>query len=241
MTELTGKTALVTGASRGIGKAVALALRMRGADVIGTYRQSAASAAELDREHGIRFHAVDLADPEAALRLGELLPDELDILINNAGIASFIPWGENTSKTIDYEFALNVRTPLLLTQYLGPRLRTGGRIIFLSSIVAKRAFGDGALVGYAATKGAIDTIVKQLAGPFGLREVTVNAVSPGPIDTDMSAWLRDKDGPEQAHAIQAIKRVGQPTDIADVISFLASPKGQWITGQTIEVGGGTLL
>lgn len=241
MTELTGKRALVTGASRGIGRAIAIALRAQGAEVIGTVGRSRDEALAVEQEHGVGFIAVDLEASDAAEQVAAEISGDLDILVNNAGVASFIGWGDNTAAMVDREFAINVRAPLLLTQKLGPRIRDSGRILFLSSIVAERSFGEGALVAYSATKGAVDSMVKQLAGPFGARGITVNAIAPGAIDTDMSAWLRDEGGAEQAHSIQALKRVGQAKDVADAIAFFAGDDSRWITGQTIQVGGGTLV
>lgn len=241
MTDLKNKTALVTGASRGIGAAIAIALSKAGARVTGTVNRSSSQAGRLQEEHGIEFISVDLAAPDAADRIASAYDGSLDILVNNAGIASFIGWGENRAETIDREFAVNVRAPLLLAQALRSRINDDGRLIFLSSVVANRAFADGAWAAYAATKGAVDTLVKQLAGPFGARGITVNAVAPGAIDTDMSGWLREEGGEAQAHQIQALKRVGQADDVAAVVAFLASDGGRWVTGQTIQAGGGTLV
>jgi NAD(P)-dependent dehydrogenase (short-subunit alcohol dehydrogenase family) len=231
----------VTGASRGIGAAIAVALARAGARVTGTVNQSPEQAEALQREHGIEFISVDLSTPEAAVTIASAYEGSLDILINNAGIASFINWGENQAETIDREFAVNVRAPLLLTQMLRDRINDDGRLIFLSSVVADRAFADGALAAYAATKGAINTLVKHLAGPFGTRGITVNAVAPGAIDTDMSGWLREEGGEAQAHQIQALKRIGIADDVASVVAFLASDAGRWVSGQTIQAGGGTLV
>lgn len=225
MTNLQNKAALVTGASRGIGAAIAIALARQGVQVTGTVNQSSKQAEALQRHHGVRFISVDLAAPDAADRIAQTYEGPLDILVNNAGIASFINWGENTAETVDREFAVNVRAPLLLTQALGSRINEDGRILLLSSIVSSRSFAAGALATYAATKGAVDTLVKHLAGPFGERRITVNAVAPGAIDTDMSGWLREEGGEAQAHQIQALKRVGQPEDIAAVVAFLASSPG----------------
>ncbi len=241
MTDLQNKTALVTGASRGIGAAIAVALARAGARVTGTVNQSSEQAEALQQEHGIDFISVDLSTPEAAVTIASAYEGSLDILINNAGIASFINWGENQAETIDREFAVNVRAPLLLTQMLRDRINDDGRLIFLSSVVADRAFADGALAAYAATKGAINTLVKHLAGPFGTRGITVNAVAPGAIDTDMSGWLREEGGEAQAHQIQALKRIGIADDVASVVAFLASDAGRWVSGQTIQAGGGTLV
>lgn len=241
MARLSSKTALVTGASRGIGAAIARRLAAEGATVIGTVNQSTESADTLAKESNIRFVSVDLSRPDAADVLAAQVEGPIDILVNNAGIASFIAWGDNTADTIDREFAVNVRAPILLTQALGPRITEGGRIIFLGSIVADRGFGDGAIATYAATKGALATLTRQLAGPFGQRGITVNTIAPGAIDTDMSAWIREDGGEAQVQAMQALKRVGVANDIASAVAALVSDDGRWITGQSIHVSGGALV
>jgi len=232
---------LVTGASRGIGRAIAARLARDGARVIAHYGQSREGAEALAGEVDVELVQADLEAPDGAHKLADAVGGEIDILVNNAGVAQFTPWGEESAGGIDRQFAINVRAPLLLTQALRDRIHEDGRVIFLSSIVAQRAFGDGAIAAYAATKGAVDTLVVQLAPLFGPRGITVNAVAPGAIDTDMSAWLRDEEGAAQAHSIQALKRIGQAHDIADAVAFLAGPDSRWVTGQVLQAGGGTKL
>lgn len=241
MTDLNGKTALVTGAGRGIGGAIARRLARDGAHVIVHYGASSGPARALAAEIGADVIEADLAHPDTPSRIADAVRGDLDILVNNAGVASFNEWGSQSSKDFDRQFAINVRAPLLLTQALDSRIRDDGRIIFLSSIVARRVFADGAIAAYAATKGAIDTLVVHLAPLFGKRRITVNAVAPGAIATDMSGWLDEEGGEAQALAMQALARVGQPEDIADAVALLASDDSRWITGQVLQAGGGTLL
>lgn len=241
MTFLTGKTALVTGASRGIGAAIVRRLAHDGARVIAHYGTSTAEAEALANETGAELVQADLSAPDGAETLAAQVAGEIDILVNNAGVASFNNWGEQSVEDFDRQYAVNVRAPLLLTQGLGTRIRDGGRIIMLSSIVGRRSFAGGAITAYAGTKGAIDAITIHLAPVFGPRHITVNAISPGAIDTDMSGWIRQEGGEAQAHAMQAIPRIGQVEDVADAVAFLASDDARWITGQTLQVGGGTLV
>lgn len=241
MAHFQGKTALVTGASRGIGRAIAARLAQDGARVIAHYGRSRESADALASEADVELVQADLEQPDGASKLAGAIAGDIDILVHNAGVATFTPWGEESAEGIDRQFAINVRAPLLLTQALRDRIRDNGRVILISSIVARRAFGDGAITAYAATKGAVDTLVVQLAPLFGPRGITVNAVAPGAIDTEMSGWLREEGGAEQAYAMQALKRVGLADDIADVVAFLAGPDSRWVTGQVLQAGGGTKL
>lgn len=239
--EFQDKTALITGASRGIGRAITKRLSDGGARVLAHYGHSRPEAEALARETGAELVQADLADPEGPAQLAAAIVGPIDILVNNAGVASFVPWGEQEIDDFDPQFAINVRAPFMLTQALKDRISDDGRIIFLSSIVARRAFADGAIAAYAASKGAIDSLVVHLAPLFGARGITVNAVAPGAIATEMSGWLNQEGGPETAHAMQALKRVGQPEDIAEAVALLASDSARWITGQVVQAGGGTKL
>ncbi len=238
---LQGKTALVTGASRGIGRAIAERLARDGARVIAHYGQSREGAEELARESGVELVQADLQAPDGARRLADAVSGEIDILVNNAGVAQFTPWGEETADGIDRQFAINVRAPLLLTQAFGHRIRENGRVIFLSSTVAIRAFGEGALVAYAATKGAVDTLTLQLAPVFGPRGITVNAVAPGAIETPLNARAWTDEVRHQYHLRTGLGRIGEPAEIADVVAFLASHASRYMTGEEVVVDGGLTI
>jgi 3-oxoacyl-[acyl-carrier protein] reductase len=248
MNRLTDKIALVTGASRGMGRATALALAAAGARVIVHYGRNADEAkAVVDqiRAAGGRADAVaaDLAAPDGAHTLAaqvrNLTGDRLDILVSNAGVSKAATIEEMTVGDFDNLFAVNVRAPYFLVQQLLPILHDGSSIVFLSSLGARTAVGN--LSAYASTKGAIGTLVKYFAAALGARGIRVNAVAPGVIDTDMSNFTKTDEGRTAIMAMQTLKRIGQPADVASVIAFLVSDAARWITGDTIAVDGGTKL
>jgi len=248
MNKLADKTALVTGASRGMGRAAALALAAAGARVVVHYGRNAdeaKSAVEQIRASGGRADAVaaDLSAPDGAHTLAalarSLVGERLDIIVANAGISKAAAIEEMTVSDFDNLFAVNVRSPYFLVQQLLPILANNGSIIFLSSLGGHAVVG--ALSAYAATKGAIDTLVKYFAVALGPRGIRVNAVAPGIIDTDMSNFTKTEEGRAAVQGIQALKRIGQPSDVASVITFLASDDAHWITGDIIRVDGGSKL
>jgi 3-oxoacyl-[acyl-carrier protein] reductase len=248
MPNLSGKTALVTGASRGIGRASALALAAGGAQVLVHYGRGATEAdgvvAEI-RKAGGRADAVaaDMAEADGPHKLAKLarkiVGDRLDILVANAGVSKSATIEETTVEDFDRLFAVNVRAPFFLVQQLLPILSSGSCVVFLSSLGARAVLGT--VPAYAATKGAIDTLVKHFASLLGPRGIRVNAVAPGGVETDMSSFLKTEAGRELVLGIQALKRLAQPDDIGGVVAFLASDEARWITGDTIRVDGGSKL
>ena len=246
---LEGKTALVTGASRGLGRAIAHRLARDGAHVLVHYGSSREGAEALVAEITGEGGSADLVQADLATGEGveglvretrALLGDRrLDVLVNNAGVAQFAPFDETDAALIDRHYAVNVRAPYLLTAGLLDTLADDGNVIFLSSEVAKKSFTDA--IAYDITKGAIDTLVIQLAKLLGERGVRVNAVAPGATATEMAAFLETEEGAEMAKGIQALKRVGRPDDIADAVAFLAGSDSRWVTGQTLAVSGGWQL
>jgi 3-oxoacyl-[acyl-carrier protein] reductase len=248
MTPCNGKTALVTGASRGIGRAAALALAKAGAQVLihyGCNANEARSVVDQIKATGGRADAIgaDLADPrgahQLAARVREIIGDRLDILVANAGISKAATIEETTVEDFDALFAVNVRAPYFLLQQLLPILKEGSSVIFTSSLAAHAAVGN--LSAYAATKGAIDTLVRHFALILGPRGVRVNAVAPGVVETDMSSFTKTDSGREFTLGMQALKRVAQPDDIAGAIAFLASDAARWVSGDTLRVDGGSKL
>jgi 3-oxoacyl-[acyl-carrier protein] reductase len=248
MSNLSGKTALVTGASRGIGRASALALAKAGAQVMVHYSNSGKEAdavvAEI-RQAGGRAEkvAADLRasdGPHAlATRVRAIVGDRLDILVANAGISKSASIEDTKIEDFDNLFAVNVRAPFFLVQQLLPALCKGSNIIFTSSLAAHASVG--ALSAYAATKGAVDSLVKHFASALGPRGIRVNAVAPGVVETDMSNFTKTEAGREVTLGMQALKRIAQPDDIAPAVVFLASDDARWITGDTVHVDGGSKL
>src|ERR1700716_2125901 len=212
MVNLSGKTALVTGASRGIGRASALALAKAGAQVLVHYgsgeKAAAAVVAEI-RAAGGRAEkvAADLRAPDGphvlAKRVRAIIGDRLDVLVANAGISKAATIEETTVEDFDNLFAVNVRAPYFLVQQLLPALSRGSSVVLLSSLAAHACVGT--LSAYAATKGAIDTLVKYFAAALGPRGIRVNAVAPGAIDTDMSSLVKTDEGKSFVLGMQALK------------------------------------
>src|SRR5437667_2769233 len=220
MKTLSGKTALVTGASRGIGRASALALAEAGAQVLVHYgsgaKEAAAVVAEISKAGG-RADAVaaDLSAPDGAHKLARqvraVVGDRLDILVANAGISKAATIEETTVEDFDKLFAVNVRAPFFLVQQLLPILRSGTSVILLSSLAAHASVGM--LSAYSASKGAVDALVKPFASALGPRGIRVNAVAPGVIDTEMSSFATPEAGRSSILGLQALQRIGAPTAI----------------------------
>jgi 3-oxoacyl-[acyl-carrier protein] reductase len=248
MSNLNGKTALVTGASRGIGRAIALALAKAGARVLvhyGNAEQAADSVVEAIRSAGGSAEkvAADLRAADGphdlAKQVREIVGERLDIVVANAGISKAAPLAETTVEDFDNLFAVNVRAPYFLVQQLLPVLGENSSVVLLSSLAARAAVNN--LSAYAATKGAVDTLVRHLAFALGERGIRVNAIAPGVVETDMSNFAKTDAGRDFTLGMQAIKRVAQPDDIAGAAVFLASDDARWITGDTLRVDGGSKL
>ena len=243
MAALQGKTALVTGASRGIGHVLVH---------YGRSVQEAESLVAAIQAKGGSANAIsaDLGTPNgAALLAGQvrsIVGDRLDVLVLNAGISKAARIADYTVEDFDNLFATNVRSPFFLVQQLLPVFGEGSNITVISSATARTVAGKPALenpsvLAYASTKGALETLVKHWAAILGPRGIRVNAIAPGVIDTDMSNFTKTAAGREVALEMQALKRIGKPEDIADVVAFVASDGARWITGASIPVDGGSKL
>ena len=243
MHELTGKLALVTGAARGIGAGIALALADRGADVAITYERSTERAAALVQAiqaKGRRAFAIqaDSADAAAVTRSVGLAADQLgglDILVNNAGIARVGPFATMPLADIDAMLHVNVRAAVLAAQAAIPFLKQGGRIITIGSNVSSRV-PFGGLTVYALTKSALLAFTQGLARELGAQGITVNLVQPGPIDTDLNPANGELAGLNVPFT--ALGRYGVPADIGHAVAYLASPAANYVTGSALTVDGG---
>ena len=255
MLELENRTALVTGASRGIGRATALALARAGAHVLVHYGRSRPEAeslvVEIRRKGGNADPiSADLGTPDGASLLAKqvrsIVGDRLDVVVLNAGISKAARIADYTVEDFDSLFATNVRGPFFLVQQLLPVLGDGSSVVVVSSlgarsVVGKPGLNDPSILAYASTKGALETLVRNWAAILGSRGIRVNAVAPGVIDTDMSNFTKTEAGREVALGMQALKRLGKPEDVADVVAFVASDGARWITGASLPVDGGSKL
>jgi 3-oxoacyl-[acyl-carrier protein] reductase len=243
MNELLGKKAVVTGASRGIGAATAVALAERGADVVVTYNNSTDAAAGVVKQiealgrRGFAF-PVDAGDPEAAAdgvrRAADALGG-LDILVNNAGVGAIGPIGDLTPEVVDRVVGVNVRGVYAATQAAVPLLSEGGRLIHLGSCAAERVTSPGMTL-YAMSKAALVGLSKALARELGDRNITSNVIQPGPTDTDMNP----ADGPfaEPQLTDLALARFAAPAEVAAAVAYLAGPDAAYITGTELTIAGG---
>jgi NAD(P)-dependent dehydrogenase (short-subunit alcohol dehydrogenase family) len=248
---LHGKFALVTGGSRGIGRAIAQRLAADGATVVLTYAQDRAAAdattAGITAAGGraLAVHAAFGTRGDAA-RLWAAYDTAtghagVDIIVNNAGIGRSPDLSTLTEDQFDDVFAVNVRAPFFIAQGALSRLRDHGRVINISSGAASLAMPE--LIAYGATKAALDNFTLNLAKVLGPRGITVNSVAPGIVDTDVNAaWLRgNKEAETHAASLAALGRIGQPDDIAAIVAFLASEDGRWVTGRVVDATGGAGL
>jgi 3-oxoacyl-[acyl-carrier protein] reductase len=234
---LIGKTAIVTGGSRGIGRAIVRRLARDGARVVFSFREDKAAADALAREVGNAVAVrADQEDPASLELLFEPVGNTLDILVNNAAIIGAAPITDITPELFDRVMAVNAKFPLLAMRRAAPLLRDGGRIISISTLNTA-APGPGIAL-YCASKAALEQFTRVAAYELGPRGITANIVSPGATDTELLRASNSPESLEQATALTALGRLGTPADIADVVAFLAGPDARWITGQNIQATGG---
>lgn len=245
MASLAGKVAIVTGASRGIGRAIALRLSQEGASVVVNYARGAEQAKDVVsaiEAAGGKALAVQ-ADVSKTAEIRDLFDrtqetySQVDILVNNAGVIISKPVAEVTEAEFDNLFAINVKGTFFACQEAAKRMAEGGRIVnFSSSTTAIMMPTYGV---YVATKGAVEQLTRALAKELGDRQITVNVISPGPTDTELFTVGKTAEQIQRFTQMTALGRLGKVEDIADVTAFLCSDQARWITGQNIRVNGGT--
>jgi 3-oxoacyl-[acyl-carrier protein] reductase len=237
---LTGRTALVTGGSRGIGRAIVHRLSREGATVVFTYKENQAAADDLVSQLAgtiaVRADQEDLASIKAMF---EPVRDGLDILVNNAAINPRMLIADITEDEFDRVLTVNTKFPVLAIREAAPVLRDNGRIINISTLNTVVPAPGHSL--YCASKAAIEQFTAVAAREFGGRGITVNTISPGATETDLLRAVNPAEALAQTAAVTALQRLGQPDDIAAVVAFLAGPDAQWITGQNIRATGGLLV
>ncbi|CAL9392627.1 SDR family oxidoreductase [Streptomyces sp. Tu 3180] len=254
MGSLAGKIALVTGASRGIGRGVAQKLAQEGALVAVHFRENESAAGETlgaIRDSGGRAFGIraELGAPDGVETLYDRfdagvarhgMDPGLDVLVNNAGVSGSARIDEVTPELFDRIFGVNTKSLVFLTQQALKRMRDGGRIINISSAATRIAYPESLV--YSMSKGAVDTFTLALAKEVGARAITVNSVRPGFVETDMNAGKR-RTGEAAADLASwsVFNRLGQPSDVADIVAFLASESSRWVTGQCIDASGGSRL
>ena len=244
MADLSGKTALITGASRGIGAAIAKRLAFDGASVAITFSKGAEAAAKVVKEIesaggkaiAIQADATDAKAVTAAVEKVVAAFGGLDILVNNAGTAIPKPFVEATLEELDQVININLRGVFIATKASLKHLKDGGRIISIGSCVGERNMTPG-LAAYSATKGAVKMFTQGLSREVGARGITVNNIQPGPIDTDLNPAAGDWAAPQTANT--ALKRYGNVAEVAALVAFVAGPEAGYITGASLTVDGGT--
>ena len=255
MTSTASKIALITGASRGLGRNTALALAQHGVDVIATYKSSESEAHDLVREIqalGRRAVALQLevadsrsfaafTDRVRSTLMAEWKRERFDFLVNNAGVGVYATFAETTEEQFDQLAAVHLKGTFFLTQKLLPLIEDGGRIVNTSSGLARFSFPGYA--AYAVMKGGVEVLSRYMAKELGPRRISVNTIAPGPIETDFGGGVvRDNaDLNGQLAGATAMGRVGLPDDVGGAVASLLTGGNAWITGQRIEISGGMML
>ncbi|KIY51284.1 NAD(P)-binding protein [Fistulina hepatica ATCC 64428] len=257
-TSLSGKVALVTGSSRGIGSQIALELASRGADVVINFLSSAGLAERVvadikalgRRSVAIQANVANINDIKRLFEEAVTHMGGLDIVVSSSGVEYFGHISEVTPEDYDKVFSINTRGQFFVAQQAYKHLRTGGRLVFMSSISAQAKVGKHAI--YAGSKAAVEAFVRSLAQDFGDKQITVNAIAPAGVKSDMyEAYARhyfpggekftDEEVDQANINMQALKRVGYPEDVSRVVAFLVSEDGGWVDGQTITISGGARM
>jgi 3-oxoacyl-[acyl-carrier protein] reductase len=244
MLSLAGTTALITGGSRGIGRAICLRLASQGAEIVLHYNRNRVAAEEVMASigHPVKLVHADLSSlAEIEVMFREIGVVQLDFLINNAGIWKGTPLGASPAELVDEIVDTNLKGPFWVTQCALQLLKDGGRIVNISSVAGRIGIAGGRSL-YGATKAAIDSFTRNWALELAPRGILVNAVAPGYVTSDMTAdHLSDPATFDRAIGRHPLGRLGTPEDVADVVAFLCSPGAQFITGQSINASGGFVI
>ena len=241
---LEGKVAIITGSSRGIGRVVAEQLADLGANVVINYSSNRQKADEVVEDilkkggKAVALHAdlSKLSDVKELFTKTIETFGKVDILINNAGLMITKPLSDVTEDDFDKQFAVNVKGTFFACQQALKHMENNGRIVNFSTSVAGQMFPTYSV--YAGTKGAVEQFTRQLAKEFGSKQITINEVAPGPVNTELFKLGKTEQQIDAMKKMNAFGRIGEPEDIANVIEFLVSDKSQWVTGQTLRVNGG---
>ncbi|MFB0845338.1 SDR family oxidoreductase [Paenibacillus oleatilyticus] len=244
MKPLEGKVAIVTGSSRGIGRVIAERLAGLGAKVAINYAGSPEKAAEVvagivqkgGHATAIRADLGKVSDIEQLFARTIAEFGKVDILINNAGLMLNKPLSDVTESDFEQQFAVNVKGTFFACQQAMKHMENNGRIVNFSTSIIGQMFPTYSV--YAGTKGAVEQFTRQLAKEFGAKQITINAVAPGPVNTELFTAGKTEEQIEGMKKLNAFGRIGEPEDIADAVELLVSDKSQWITGQTLRVNGG---
>ncbi|MCM3267184.1 SDR family oxidoreductase [Paenibacillus elgii] len=244
MKPLEGKVAIITGSSRGIGRVIAERLAGLGAKVAINYAGSPEKAAEVvagivqkgGQATAIRADLGKVSDIERLFAQTIAEFGKVDILINNAGLMLNKPLSDVTESDFEQQFAVNVKGTFFACQQAMKHMENNGRIVNFSTSIIGQMFPTYSV--YAGTKGAVEQFTRQLAKEFGAKQITINAVAPGPVNTELFTAGKTEEQIEGMKKLNAFGRIGEPEDIADAVELLVSDKSQWITGQTLRVNGG---
>ena len=242
---LSGKVALITGGSKGIGKATALALHKLGAKIVVNYGRDTAAADAFVKELGgdsnafaIQADAGSIAGVEKLVNEAVAKYGKLDIVIPNAGVLAMKTVSATTEADFDHSFHLNVKGPYFLVQKAIPHMGPGSSIVLISTTQCAASTVSAPYTLYNATKGAIEQMTRTISKDLGSKEINVNCVSPGPTGTELFFEGKDEKVLNAIASLNPHSRIGKPEEVADAIAFLCTPSARWISGQNLRVNGG---